>query len=133
MGADLAALELAEFLAGRGRLVSVLETGCEIAPEVGPKRRWEHMDALDQLGIPLNVGVQIKRIGREAVVLARPDGGEARVAADTVILAGKIRPDTTLLDALEGRVPEVHAVGDCTGLGLVHKATLEGARAACAL
>jgi 2,4-dienoyl-CoA reductase (NADPH2) len=133
VGADLAALELAEFLAGRGRLVSVLETGCEIAPEVGPKRRWEHMDALDQLGIPLNVGVQIKRIGREAVVLARPDGGEARVAADTVILAGKIRPDTTLLDALEGRVPEVHAVGDCTGLGLVHKATLEGARAACAL
>jgi hypothetical protein len=31
------------------------------------------------------------------------------------------------------RAPEVHAVGDRTGLGLIQKATLEGARAACAL
>jgi 2,4-dienoyl-CoA reductase (NADPH2) len=27
----------------------------------------------------------------------------------------------------------MHAVGDCTGLGLIRKATEEGARAACAI
>jgi hypothetical protein len=30
-------------------------------------------------------------------------------------------------------VPEAHAVGDCTGLGLVRKATEEATRVACAL
>jgi 2,4-dienoyl-CoA reductase (NADPH2) len=28
---------------------------------------------------------------------------------------------------------EVHAAGDCTGLGLIRKATEDGARAACAI
>jgi 2,4-dienoyl-CoA reductase (NADPH2) len=30
-------------------------------------------------------------------------------------------------------VPELHAIGDCTGLGLIRKATDEGARVACSL
>ena len=50
-----------------------------------------------------------------------------------MILAGEARPDTTLYDELRERLPEVHAVGDCTGLGLIRKATEEGARVACAL
>lgn len=133
VGADLAAIELAEFLSGRGRSVSVLETGEGIAPEVGPKRRAEHMDALDRAGIPVNVGVRIGRIERDAVVLERPLGGESRVPADTVILAGTVLPDTSLFDALKERVPEAHAIGDCTGLGLIRKAVLEGARVASAL
>ncbi len=63
----------------------------------------------------------------------RESGAETLVPADTVILAGGVEPDTSLFDALRERIPEVHAVGDCTGLGLNQKATLEGARAACAL
>ena len=53
--------------------------------------------------------------------------------ADAVVLTGEVHADLSLHDALEGRVPELHAVGDCTGLGLIHKATEEGARAACAI
>ena len=133
VGGDLAAIELAEFLAARGRRVSVLEPGPAIAPEVGGKRRTEHLDRLDELGVPVNVDVRIARIDRDAVVLDRPGGAEVRVVADHVILAGEIRPDTSLRDALEGRVPELYAVGDCTGLGLIQKAVLEGARAAVSL
>ena len=45
---------------------------------------------------------------------------------DHVILAGEVESDTTLFDALRERLPEVHAVGDCTGLGLIQKATTDG-------
>jgi len=131
VGADLAALELAEFLAERGRHVGVLEPGETIAPEVGMKRRHEHMLALDRAGVAVNTGVAIDRIEPGAIVLRREDGGESRVPADSVILAGGIEPDATLYEALNGRVPELHAIGDCTGLGLVRKAVLEGAEAAC--
>jgi 2,4-dienoyl-CoA reductase (NADPH2) len=133
IGADLAAIELAEFLAERGRSVAVLETGDRIAPEVGAKRRAEQMDSLDRRGIPVNVGVAIERITREGVLLRRAQGAPALVPADSVILAGQVEPDTRLVDSLRGRVPELHAVGDCTGLGLIRKATEEAARVACAL
>jgi 2,4-dienoyl-CoA reductase (NADPH2) len=133
VGADLAAVELAEFLADRGRRVSVLESGEDIAPEVGLKRRTEHMERLDRARVPVNTGVCIDRITREGVVLRRESGGETLVAADSVVLAGAVEPDTSLYDALRDRVPELYAVGDCTGLGLIQKAALEGARAACAI
>jgi 2,4-dienoyl-CoA reductase (NADPH2) len=133
VGADLAAIELAEFLAERGRSVAVIGTGERIAPEVGPKRRGEQLDRLDRRGIPVNVGVAIERITREGVLLRRERAAPILVPADSVILAGQLEPDTGLLDALQGRVPEVHAVGDCTGLGLIRKATEEAARVACAL
>jgi len=133
VGADLAAVELAEFLAERGRQVSVLESGEDIAPEVGLKRRSEHMERLDRARVPVNTGVCLDRINREGVVLRRESGGETLIAADSVILAGTVEANTSLYDALQDRVPELHAVGDCTGLGLIQKAALEGARAACAI
>jgi 2,4-dienoyl-CoA reductase (NADPH2) len=133
VGADLAAVELAEFLAERGRRVALLESREEIAPEVGWKRRSEHMDRLDRLGVTVNTGVEVECIRRSGVVLRLASGREREIRADHVILAGEVDSDTTLFDALRERLPEVFAVGDCTGLGLIQKATAEGARAACAI
>jgi 2,4-dienoyl-CoA reductase (NADPH2) len=129
VGGDLAAIELAEFLAERGREVSVLEAGDEIASEVGPKRRHEHMDRLDRLGVSVYTAAAAERILPASVVLA----GNRQLRADSVILAGHVEADTGLYDALHDRVPELHAIGDCTGLGLIAKATEEAARVASAL
>jgi 2,4-dienoyl-CoA reductase (NADPH2) len=135
IGGDLVALELAEFLAGRGRLVSILESGKEIAPEVGSKRKTEHMDRLDRLGVTVHVRVGVERITTGAVVFTPAGGTSRELAADSVVIAGKVEPDTTLFDTLVATMPdtEVHAAGDCSGLGLIRKATEEGARAACAI
>jgi 2,4-dienoyl-CoA reductase (NADPH2) len=135
VGGDLVAIELAEFLAARGRLVAVLEAGDTLAPEVGWKRRTEHMDRLDRLGVTVHTCAGVVRIVADGLVF-RPSGGAAReLAADHVVLAGALEPDLTLHDALVGALPEadVHAVGDCTGLGLIRKATEDGARAAALL
>jgi len=129
VGGDLAAVELSEFLAERGREVTLLESGEEIAPEVGLKRRSEHMDRLDRLGVVVCTGVEVECIERDAVRLT----GDERLVADSVILAGEIVADTALHDALKDRVPEVFAIGDCTGLGLIRKATEDAARVACAI
>jgi 2,4-dienoyl-CoA reductase (NADPH2) len=129
VGGDLAAIELAEFLAERSRRVSVVERGATIAPEVGRKRRTEHMDRLDRLGVAVQTEQGVERIEPAAVVL---ESGR-RLPADSVVLAGEVTADTRLRDALAGRVPEIHAIGDCTGLGLIKKAVEEGARVACAL
>jgi len=129
VGGDLAAIELAEFLAERGRELCVLEAGEQIAPEVGPKRRGEHMDRLDRLGVMVLTSATVERILPASVVL----GSGREIRADSVILAGVVEADTGLHDALRGRIAELHAIGDCTGLGLIRKATEEAARVASAL
>ncbi|MBW2270356.1 MAG: FAD-dependent oxidoreductase [Deltaproteobacteria bacterium] len=133
VGADLASLELAEFLAARGRRVTVVEAGDRLAPEIGLKRLTEQMDRLDRLGVALHTGSVVEEILESSAVVLPEGGSTRRIGADSIVLAGEIEADTRLLDALEGRVSEIHAVGDCTGLGLVRKATEEATRVACAL
>lgn len=89
--------------------------------------------SLDRAKVAINTGVCIERIERDSVVLLLESGGEHHVPTDNVILAGTVEPDTHLYEKLRDRVPEIFAVGDCTGLGLIKKATLEGAQAAAAL
>jgi 2,4-dienoyl-CoA reductase (NADPH2) len=135
VGADLVALELAEFLAARGRLVAVIEADKTIAPELGNKRKTEHMDRLDRLGVSVHVRVAVDKILPDGIVFT-PYGGTSRLlAADTVVIAGTLQPNTELYEKLVAALPDasVSAAGDCTGLGLIRKATEDGARAACAI
>lgn len=133
VGADLAALELAEFLANRGRKVHVIEDKKRIAPEVGPKRLTEHMDRLDRLGVTINTETHCESIEAKVVRYKNSVSGSHSIAADSVILAGDPVADTTLFEMLDGLAPEVHAIGDCTGLGLMRKATDEGMKIACTI
>lgn len=135
VGGDLVALELAEFLARRRRFVSILEPGKTIAPEVGSKRKTEHMDRLDRLGVTVHVRARVDQITAEGVVFTPAGGTTRQLAADSVVLAGTPESDTQLFDTLLAALPdaEVHAAGDCCGLGLIRKATEDGARAACAI
>jgi len=135
IGADLVALELAEFLAARGRLVSVLEADKTIAPELGNKRKTEHMDRLDRLGVTVHVRAAVDQIAPDGVDFTPYGGSSRRLAADSVVVAGNLQPNTELYEKLVAALPNaaVHAAGDCTGLGLIRKATEDGARAACAI
>ena len=133
LGADLAAVELAEFVAHRGRRVHLLEEGGKIAPEVGKKRRHEHMDRLDSLNVTVNTRVKFLAIEESGVRILASAGHQRQVSADTVIIAGNVLPDTGLAEQLEAGGHTVYRVGDCTGLGLIAKATRTAAEAVCAL
>src|SRR5262245_9675114 len=133
VGADLAGVELAELLATLGRRVALLEAGDRIAPEVGGKRRAEHMDRLDRLGVMVHTGLVPHAITRDGVEVSAPEGATRLVPADSIVVAGHLEADTALRDALQGVVPEVFAIGDCTGLGLIRKATDDATRVACAI
>jgi len=128
IGSDLPAVELADFIAHRGPRVTLLAEEPWFAQDVGPKRRHEQLSALDRLGVELIGGARLTGIDAGAVHFEYA-GRSARVAADTVILAGAPAADTRLADALAGSVGELHAVGDCTGPGLLRKAVEEGFRA----
>jgi 2,4-dienoyl-CoA reductase (NADPH2) len=129
-GGDLAAIELAEFLAKRGRDVCLFTEHEDIAPEIGPKRRLEHELRLERLKVAINTRAEIVRIAPEGAEVRVLDGKVSTVEADTVIVTGEPVADTSLYDALKAAGLSCHAVGDCTGLGLIVKATFEGAMVA---
>jgi 2,4-dienoyl-CoA reductase (NADPH2) len=133
IGADLAAVELAEFIARRGRRVHLLETASKIAPEVGKKRRAEHMDRLDRLHVTLNTRVEVVRIESGAVLIRSSNGTERQIAADHVIIAGHPTAATDLADQLATAGFRVKAIGDCTGLGLIAGATRDALEAVAGL
>lgn len=135
IGGDLVAIELAEFLAERGRRVAVFETGGTVAPEIGWKRKGEHLLRLDRLGVTLHTEVTVDEVVAEGLAFTPVDGTRRVHRADTVVLAGALEADLSLHDALVARLPgaEVVAVGDCTGLGLIQKAVEDGARAGATL
>jgi 2,4-dienoyl-CoA reductase (NADPH2) len=133
VGADLAAIELAEFLSHRGRKVYVLEAGKRLAPEVGPKRLAEHMDRLDRLGVTINTEVECESIDGNTVRYRTALGATRTLVADSIILAGEPVAETGLYDDLSSLATEVYAIGDCTGLGLIRKATEQGMQLGCKL
>ena len=129
VGGRGAAVELAETLAGEGALVALLVTGAEIGPEFGSKRRTEHMDRLDRLGITVHTGCTVSAITATGVSWTPANGTPRELPADAVVLAGEVvadpAPAAALADGLPGVV--VRTVGDANGLGLIRGATADAA------
>lgn len=124
IGGDLAAIELAEFLAKRGRRVSVLCSGDQIAPEIGPKRRLEHELRLEGLMVSINCAVTVGSIEANTVTYA-VGGKTASLNADSIVLPGEPIASVSLHEAALAAGLPSNAIGDCTGLGLIVKATSE--------
>ncbi len=129
VGGRGAAVELAETLAGEGALVALLTTGTELAPELGSKRRQEHMDRIDRLGITSHVGCTVSAITPDGVAWTPAHGTPRELPADTVVLAGEVVADRELAEELAQALPgvDVRTVGDANGLGLIRGATADAA------
>lgn len=125
VGARMAAVEWCESLARAGKLVALLCTGDEIAPEFGPKRRTEHMDRLDRLGVTVHVGCSVQEITAAGLRYTPANGTTRDLVADAVVLAGEVVADRSVRDALVAALPgvDVRLVGDADGLGLIRGAT----------
>lgn len=123
------AVELAETLAGEGALVALLTTAAELAPEFGSKRRQEHMDRLDRLGITSHAGCTVSAITPTGIAWTPAHGTPRELPADTVVLAGEVVADPALAEELARELPavDVRTVGDANGLGLIRGATADAA------
>jgi 2,4-dienoyl-CoA reductase (NADPH2) len=126
VGADLAAIESAEFIAQRGRTVAVIDSTEVLAPEIGDKRRAEHIERMRELGITMHTLCDVTRITKEGVWFKPQTGDkEHMIPADTVLIAGTIDPKAELYEVCKGFVPAAFTVGDVSGLGLIDKAMRE--------
>jgi len=128
---DVVAPALAEWLAARGKRVTILTS----LPLVGPKL-IEEMNLpyvytrLYELGVTMLPNTWLARIHAGAVDafnLYVPEQLQS-LAADTVVMVAARRPLDELYVALAGEVGELHRVGDCVAPGDVGTAMLAAHR-----
>jgi 2,4-dienoyl-CoA reductase (NADPH2) len=138
VGGGLVGVELAEFLVERGRTVTVLEAGRDLAAEMAPPRRWRVLHGLREHGVVLHTHAKVVAIEGDAVVCffepgKSGSGGEQRIPADAVIWASDVEADARLAETLRAAGQRVEVVGDCRDVGYIRGAMRDAADVAAAL
>jgi 2-enoate reductase len=126
-GADIA-LELAL----GGHEVTLVERTDEVARDLLELNRTALTRRLAEQRVSVLTGRTIRAIDDEGVLVDGPDG-RIRIAADTVVTAFGIRPNTALVGSDHVEDPRVHVIGDCVEHGDVSEAVHAAFLAASAL
>ncbi|MGA4790068.1 FAD-dependent oxidoreductase [Nocardia sp. AB354] len=125
IGGSLVGLELSEFLAERGRAVTLLEEGRQLGVPMAMPRRWTAVRHAGEAGVTIHRHATVLRITEQHVEF-RVGEQIATAPADMVVVASGVSAQAPLADALAGVVPEVHVVGDAGSVdyieGAIHSA-----------
>jgi len=84
---------------------------------------------LAECGVEVLTATELVRVNQASVVVESP-GGARELRADSVVVATGFARDLGLRDALEGTVPVVVAIGDCSEPRNILGAIWEGFHAA---
>ncbi len=121
IGGGLVGLELAEYLAERGRLVTVLEEGKHMGLPMAMPRRWTAVRKASDHGVTLVREATPVSISKVAVRYKSGDQ-EFEVRGDSVIIASEVAPDRSFADELSARGWNVKVVGDAGHVGYIEGA-----------
>ena len=129
LGGGLVGIELTEFLAERGRRVTVLEEGDRFALEMAHPRRWRVLGDLRDHGVDLVGGVTDIAIGADEVTYRV--GTDERVApAAAVIIATGLEADGSVAEPLRAAGHDPIVIGDAASVGYLEGAIHAGFRTA---
>lgn len=129
IGGELVGLELAEYLAERGRNVQVIDDSPRMGKGLQLVRRMRILTELADHGVGLSAGVSDIHIAKDHVRFIDANGAAQQVKAGHVIVAKGALGDTSLADQLRAEGFRVEVVGDALGVRYIEGA-MHGARRA---
>lgn len=132
IGGSLVGLELADFLAERGRRVTLLEEGRQLGLPMAMPRRWTAVQDATEHGVTIHRGAVATRITDDTVHFTL-DGQEHSAPAALVIYAADTRASAPLADALTAAGLAVEVVGDAGSVGYIEGAIHSAWKVATAL
>jgi len=122
IGAELVGLELAEYLAHRGRQVTVIDSASRPGAGLYLVRRMRLLHELRELGVTLVNRAADISIGDHSVSYRNFRGQQRTVGAEHVIVAQGATGDQALAEQLREQEFTVHTIGDCNGVGYIEGA-----------
>lgn len=125
IGGSLVGLELAEFLAERGRNVTLLEEGQQLGVPMAMPRRWTAVQHAGEVGVTIHRHATVTRISPKVVEFTVGDKTLTAPAAMVVVASG-VSAAAPLVEQLGDFAADIHVVGDATQVdyieGAIHTA-----------
>lgn len=132
IGGGMVGCETAEFLAVRGKKVTILEMLGRIGADIERANRWVIMGRLRGLGVKMETNAKVTEITESGVKVDR-NGKVEFFDGDSVVLAAGMQANQKLAKGLEGRVAELYVIGDSAKPGKIAQAMESAFRVAQAL
>ena len=129
-GGGTVGCETALFLASPGRKVTLVEMLEAIALDMEPINRMDLLEKIRKAGIEVLLRKTVRQITEKGIFVSDEGGKEDLIPADRIVLAFGVEPENSLALQLEGRVPELHVIGDSRRAGKIIDAVYDGHRIA---
>jgi len=132
IGSDLAGLETAEFLAKRGKEVTILDEAEQMGEGMPLHWLMTYIPWMQAKKIGIFNGVKYQEATSKGITITTKEGEAKTIEADNVIVVNKYKKNADLYQALEGKVTELYLIGDAKSdeRGYIVGAIHDGARLA---
>ena len=129
VGGGMVGCETGLYLAQKGKKVTIVARH-EAMHDILWVNALDIKEKLDKAGGKILINTDVLEITDDGVVISGEKGRKSTLKADTILLAGGMKPEMELSEALQSKLPEVYAIGDCVKPRLVMHAIWEGFRTA---
>ena len=130
IGGGLQGCELAEFLVKHGRIVTIVEAGATLGEGVPERKRHPLFRWLKNKGVTMLAGVKYEEINNKGLTITTKEGERLTIAADTIVPAVPLQPNTGLIEAFKSKTAAVYFIGDCVEPKVIIDAVAAGYRVA---
>ena len=133
IGGGMVGCETGHYLAKQGKTVTIIEILKRMANDMFIMTRRRLMDELRNRKVGMLTSATCEEINEGSVLVATAEGTKETIPAETVIIAVGYKANDRLYKALEGKVPEIHCIGNSAKPRRIFEANSEGYQAGLAL
>ena len=126
VGAGGIGAELADYLSEIGKEVTLVEMLEEIAADLVVHLKHYLSLRLGEKGVTILTSTKVKELGKGYALVEDASGTRKIDGFDTIVLAVGSKPDDRIAKSLEGKVPELHVIGDASEPREALEAVYEG-------
>lgn len=127
VGGGFVGCEVADFLAEKGKKVTIVEILPGLATELFFTVTNLINQRLRELGVQAYTAVKEEEITGSGMNVVDKDGKTVSLKADDIVIAVGSVADRSVFESLKGVVPELYEVGDCAKARRMQEAVSEGA------
>ncbi|MDY6843742.1 MAG: FAD-dependent oxidoreductase [Thermodesulfobacteriota bacterium] len=130
VGGGMIGCEVAEFLAHKGKKVTLVETQAKIALDIGPTTGWVVRRRIKDIGVRILTSATVQSIQPDGITVEK-EGKIENIYTHTVILAVGMEPHKELAKELAHEVQKTHYIGDCAKANTIMEAIHDGFHIGC--
>lgn len=126
IGGGMIGCETADFLASKGKKVTIVEILDKLAQDMMPMIRHSLLDRLTEKGVTLLTGTQVEEVIDFGLIVRDKEGRVRKSDIETIVLAAGARACPVTAKSLEGQGFEMYVIGDCLEARRIKEAVREG-------